>query len=446
MNDWLSIPAKTRIELLREYKRNGISYTQAKKDFLNSYPDGGTVPKDNTNVNIPRPLLLDKINSQENPKFPFATAPTPKEVTISSYKPKTAELQKQVNKDYSREQLGNTINDVGTNALTMFTQFRKPTEEELVQGRGNWNERTPLLVNSLEQGLINEMLGESIIKSTNIVNPLGRYKSTKINSVDNPFKLPGEDRAIEKLRKEFTLKPTQNKDADIVLNSFKERIKTPEGKRRMEALGIKDEKKLENLIIKDDDTSYGYFTNGLMNNPYIGIHPELPGYIKPTIRHEIEHAVQASSPKKITEIDNILSELELIKSPKNVENIPKENIGKIDVSNFKQKLGNKQNATDYFSFGSEGKEKSSFVAEVQQYMLDKGYIKDVYENITPKKIKEVYMNGLFDAENPIRLFKIMKPTDKNYKLISEALNKMLVLSPAILGGQYISKNKIDNNQ
>ena len=36
MNDWLSIPVKTRIDLLREYKKNGIGYTQAKKDFLNS--------------------------------------------------------------------------------------------------------------------------------------------------------------------------------------------------------------------------------------------------------------------------------------------------------------------------------------------------------------------------------------------------------------------------
>ena len=41
MNDWLSITIKTRIELLREYKRNGISYTKAKQDFLNSYKEGG---------------------------------------------------------------------------------------------------------------------------------------------------------------------------------------------------------------------------------------------------------------------------------------------------------------------------------------------------------------------------------------------------------------------
>ena len=59
MNDWLSIPAKTRIELLREYKRNGIGYNSAKKDFLSSYGDGGTVEKPVTTPT--EPSIIDKV-------------------------------------------------------------------------------------------------------------------------------------------------------------------------------------------------------------------------------------------------------------------------------------------------------------------------------------------------------------------------------------------------
>ena len=59
MNDWLSIPVKTRIDLLREYKINGIGYTQAKKDFLNSYKNGGI---------IEQPSTWDNIKSALNPK------------------------------------------------------------------------------------------------------------------------------------------------------------------------------------------------------------------------------------------------------------------------------------------------------------------------------------------------------------------------------------------
>ena len=58
-------------------------------------------------------------------------------------------------------------------------------------------------------------------------------------------------------------------------------------------------------------------------------------------------------------------------------------------------------------------------------MLDNNYLKHPYDTVTPEKVKDVFGNAAFDEENKgkyLRLFNIMKPTDKNYELISEGLN------------------------
>lgn len=63
MNDWLNIPVKTRIELLREYKKQGYTYSTAKNDFENSYKayqNGGEITKSN-------PVIYNNIQPQEVP-------------------------------------------------------------------------------------------------------------------------------------------------------------------------------------------------------------------------------------------------------------------------------------------------------------------------------------------------------------------------------------------
>jgi len=63
MSDWLNIPVKTRIELLREYKKQGYTYSAAKSDFENSYKsyqNGGEI----TN---PKPVVYNNIQPQEVP-------------------------------------------------------------------------------------------------------------------------------------------------------------------------------------------------------------------------------------------------------------------------------------------------------------------------------------------------------------------------------------------
>jgi hypothetical protein len=127
---------------------------------------------------------------------------------------------------------------------------------------------------------------------------------------------------------------------------------------------------------------------------------------------------------------------------KNIDN------NELNVSDFKEALKNKQNATDYFATGSEGKEKSPFLSEVQQYMMDNNIIpKDKYVEVTPEMVKNTFIDAQFDNEKggkSLRLFNIMKANDNNYKLISKGLNKMLGLgSSAVLGKKLLSEKTVE---
>lgn len=260
------------------------------------------------------------------------------------------------------------------------------------------------------------------------------------------------------------LPKTTNKEALEVLENFKTRIKTSEGKERMKNLGIKNDKQLQQIEILEDPNTYGYYTG---NENKIAMNPNLP--IPELVRHEIEHGVQNAMQsqayinegkiiptiKKLftdpfdkkgmfdkiekanTEIDNLLSGLELKKegTPNKIWNFNVINEKPVDVSLYKPAISDKQKATDYFLTGTEGREKSAFLGEVQQYMMNVGTIpKTGYVKITPEMVKQTMINAMFDEAGRgkyLRLFNIMKPTAANYELIAKGLNKMLGLTPLI---------------
>ena len=292
--------------------------------------------------------------------------------------------------------------------------------------------------NIVEPGIDAAMLIEGGGLAKNAIK--SGLKSMSKKAINPTTWLDMDEAAMEKFyRREFAPQ-TKHQDALDVLNNFKERIKTPEGQERLKNLGINDES-LQKLKIIEDNTRYGYYTP---NNNKIGLHKDLPNTGIVT-RHEIEHGVQGSlNNEGWTKIDEILSNLELRKTPKKINPSTEKN-SNIDVTDFRDKLSSKQNATDYFTYGSEGKEKSPFAAEAQQYMLDNGYIKHPYEHITPEKVKEVMGDAYFDKDNPIRLFQIMKSTNNNYKIVADALNKMLTVSPIIAGGAAtLGANKLNS--
>ena len=297
-------------------------------------------------------------------------------------------------------------------------------------------------------------------------------KPTSSKSVENIFsskKEPLKDWMIEEMRF-ANLPELNNPNASEVLENFKKRISTPEGQKRLKKLGITETDVFDKLkIVADKNTLGQYWLNK------IGLHPELPE-VRRVTRHEIEHGVQDAYLKsklkqankfkfsdlfgsnekskriykalndETTSIDKSLQNLELRKTPQDVDwKLLKETRGKQNPSNLFNYMSDKQRATNYFASGSKGREKSAFLSEVQQYMMDQGIIpKTSYIEITPEMVKNTFIDAMFDEKGGgkyLRLFNIMKPTEANYKLISKNLNKMLGLVPAGIVGAAALQQK-----
>lgn len=319
---------------------------------------------------------------------------------------------------------------------------------------------------------LNKETVEAIAKKTNKSLTAGDFLSGKDKEMYEFFK---EEERFAKLPK------TKNKEILSVYDDFIKRISSDEGKKRMKDLGIKNDELLKNINFVEDATDYGYYRP---SKNAVAIHPDLD--LKSTITsHEIKHAVQnavsenAANPSfkdqfkqmftdpfalkwrrrrdGLTEIDDILSNLELKKTP-NLNIVwqgKSHDVKNIDVSDFKQAIKDNQNATNYFATGSEGKEKGAFLSEVQQYMMNNKIIpKDKYVEITPEMVKNTFIDAKFDEDNGgkyLRLFNIMKANDKNFELISKSLNKMLgvggagILSKKILSDKTIETLKKKTN-
>jgi len=292
---------------------------------------------------------------------------------------------------------------------------------------------------------------EQLPSSGNVNQPVG-------NIFTNAFKKTIPNWALAQMRFN-SLPELNNKEATEVLESFRARIKTPEGQKRLKELGITDTQILDDLKILADDETLGHYWL-----EKIGLNPNLPEMSRVT-RHEIEHAVQGAreaslanqyyqdvnnlkylfKPKQrklalqevrrtTTDIDESLKDLELRKTPEKVDWDAVKSFGeKKDPNLLFNYLSDKQRATNYFDSGSGGKEKSAFLSEVQQYMMNNNIIpKDSYVEVTPEMVKETFINAMFDEAGKgkyLRLFNIMKPTEANYKLVAENLNKMLSIAP-----------------
>jgi hypothetical protein len=347
--------------------------------------------------------------------------------------------------------------------------------------------RLPVIPGQLSRGeymdaAVNAATGALDIYGANMVSPLFKGTAKGITSTSKSKNLPlkniedGADKDFSWLDEEIRyhgLPELNNPKATEVLENFRARLNTPEGKRRLKALGITDKKVLDDLkIVADEKTLAQYWLNK------IGINPELPE-VRNVTRHEIEHAVKdavtqsrikdaskwydiffpsINAKKKVealeettTNIDKILEGLELRRTPEKVDWGAIKANDKKDPSKLFDYLSNRQRATNYFDSGSEGNEKSAFLAEVQQYMMDQGTIpsKD-YVEVTPEMVKNTFVDAVFDETGGgkyLRLFNIMKPTETNYKLIAEGLNEMLGIAPAIGLGtaaalQYNQKPKV----
>ena len=72
-----------------------------------------------------------------------------------------------------------------------------------------------------------------------------------------------------------------------VLDSFKQRITTTEGKKRLKALGIDNDKLLQDIKLVESENTFGYYRGNEANT--VVMHPRTSTTV---VRHEIEHGVQ----------------------------------------------------------------------------------------------------------------------------------------------------------
>jgi hypothetical protein len=257
--------------------------------------------------------------------------------------------------------------------------------------------------------------------------------------------------------------------AQMTLEEFKKRINSPEGKRRMQNLGINEDDILQNLKVKQDLATHGQYVSNVdeegVRKGYVGITPRSP-FPKTITRHEIEHAVQAAyragknlpndEPwKLLTSIDKSLDNLQL----KEGEELNATKIGRI--SNLGQmtpgispdveiieRLADPTRAYGYFISGSGGREKSAMLAELQEHMVNTGIIKNAYDKITIDDVKKAYKlnEGNYEDRNVLRILNIMQPTSYNFALLRDNLNRMLSITGAAGTGAAASQSIKQNEK
>ena len=242
-------------------------------------------------------------------------------------------------------------------------------------------------------------------------------------------------------------RPSESAPEAIALTDFKARIQTPEGRRRLQKLGILGDKELQDLQMVNTSTEPGAYYPDIN---YATVNPaeRMPANIA---RHEIEHAVQnayQSGREKVygtefdpfpyrkthtitpgqTDIDRSMAMLETwdepIKNKREWDDFSKSYSYESAAQPDKDKM-----ALNYFVWGSNGREKSAFLGEVQQYMLDKKLINHPYQRITMDDIKNAYKTAIANKDE-LRLFNIMKPNSYNFSLLRDNLNKMLSITGA----------------
>lgn len=290
--------------------------------------------------------------------------------------------------------------------------------------------------------------------ASKLISPLMKPIASKAIHRVGEFGESKYNNALNRFKKDIYRENAPNystKETNDVINSIKDRLKTKEGINRLKNLN-RENFNIDDIKLIKDNTDYGYSTKTFLGKNIIGLNENLPtDAIGKVLRHEIEHDLQNGTK---TSIDNLLEKLELRRIPEQLPNngykttIRNENVPGYDIYD---KLSNKKKSTDYFYSGSEGLEKSPMLGELQQYLIDNKLISHPYavNEITPQKIKEVFTDRMFkEGDYPLRIFDIMKPTENNYKLISEGLNKMISTVPVGLGlGAYkLNENNSDMNE
>jgi hypothetical protein len=200
-------------------------------------------------------------------------------------------------------------------------------------------------------------------------------------------------------------------------------------------------------------SGFNWYWSGYDKPSVISVGKDWSPYDAPHIlEHEWQHVFQKGKP--LVGIDDELKKLDVLSDSdlqKRYESAvgPKQNIlqkvlgippntGKPDLGHsFASVMKDRVGSKNYFLEGSSGQESAAMASEIRENLFQRGIIKNRYDEITPKMLKDHYnLYRNTDAYNryPIRVYDIMKDKNKNFNLLSNVLNKMPATVPAIGAG------------
>jgi hypothetical protein len=196
------------------------------------------------------------------------------------------------------------------------------------------------------------------------------------------------------------------------------------------------------------DNAFNWYINGYDEPSIISMGQNFTPYdAQHILEHEFAHLFQGG--KEIKGVDDELANILLENfNPKstlfNIDKLKKYNPFKktytdkgVSVTSDIYGYNNPsniglQNQKNYWNTGAgRGQEKAAFAAEVRENLLQRGLIKNRYDEITPELLKkhyDLYKNTIGDKYK-LRLYDIMNKNPKNFKYLSTALNKLPGLIP-----------------
>lgn len=209
---------------------------------------------------------------------------------------------------------------------------------------------------------------------------------------------------------------------------------------------IRDEYGDEILFPVNPNNAFNWYKNGYNKPSLISMGQNHTPYdAQHILEHEFAHLFQGAS--EIKGVDNELANISLKTSTPiffNMAKFKKYNPLKKtyvdqgfsvtkDIYGYNNPLNsNLRNHKNYWLTGAGlGREKAAFAAEVRENLLQRGFIKNRYDEITPELLKEhynVYKNTIGDKYN-LRIYDIMNKNPKNFKYLSTALNRLPGLMP-----------------
>ncbi len=199
------------------------------------------------------------------------------------------------------------------------------------------------------------------------------------------------------------------------------------------------------------DNAFLWFHKGINNPSVMNIGEAITPYdALHTFEHELAHFFQRNRPSTV---DNILSKLKL----KEIEDPIKLNVFRSEApltetgystTKLSPHYTTLESPKNYFTSGSRGQEKMPFAAELRENLLQRGIIKDYYDDITPdllRKHKDIY-DKTGGAKRIQRLYQIMEDSPENLDILSQALNKMPQVALPIAGGAAATISALQNQQ